>query len=89
MYTPPGAFPVEMSLRQRVALDIVVDGDGGQRVYEPVRHEGTGVDEEELLYRSYLLPIEEARRKLKGSVMEDVVRRGWDGIRMRMEMESQ
>ena len=52
-------------------------------------HEGTGVDEEELLYKSYLLPIGEAMRRLKGSVMEDVVRKGWEGVKARMEIEEQ
>lgn len=78
-----------MTLRQRVAQDSVVGADAKAEVYEPLRHEGTGVDEEELLYTSFLLPVDDVRRKLRGSVMEDVVRRGWEGIQLRMEMEAQ
>jgi 8-oxo-dGTP pyrophosphatase MutT (NUDIX family) len=89
-YKAPPPFPRSgTTIKQRVALDTVINDDGKQTVYEPRRHEGTGVDEEEMLYRSYLLPVEEARRRLKGSVMEDVVRRGWDAIQLRMKMEGQ
>ncbi|KAK5136370.1 hypothetical protein LTR08_003496 [Meristemomyces frigidus] len=88
-YEAPTLFPPDMTMQQRVALDDVKGEDGTQTIYEPVKHEGTGVDEEELLYRSFLLPIEEVRRRLKGSVMEDVVRRGWEGIQLRMQMEAQ
>lgn len=56
--------------------------------WEPVRHENTGVDEEEALYLSYLVPITEAREKLRGSIMADVVRKGWEGICERLRMES-
>ena len=55
--------------------------------YEPPRHEGTGVNEEEMLYRSYLLKIDEAVTKLRGSVMADVVREGWEAIQARMREE--
>lgn len=61
--------------------------NGEMNVYEPTRHEGTGVDEEEALYRSFLLPIEDACQKLRGSIMEDVVRRGWEGIQERKRIE--
>ncbi|TKA24434.1 hypothetical protein B0A50_06754 [Salinomyces thailandicus] len=88
IYRPPPSFPPELSLKQRVVLDRGVGDDGEPKVYEPVWHEGTGVDEEELLYKSYLLPVDEATRKLRGSVMEDVVRRGWAGIELRKEMEA-
>lgn len=78
-YQIPERFPRNLTLKERVALE----GEG----YEPVRHENTGVDEEERLYDSCLLPVEEAVGKLKGTVMADVVRRGWEGICERREME--
>ena len=55
--------------------------------YEPPRHEGTGVNEEEMLYHSYLLKVGDAMAKLKGSVMADVVREGWEAIQARMREE--
>ena len=57
--------------------------------YEPVHHEGTGVDEEEQAYESHLVSVDEAMRLLGGtsSVMADVVRRGWEGIQTRRAME--
>ncbi|KAI7332731.1 hypothetical protein KC315_g4508 [Hortaea werneckii] len=88
-YAPPPLFPADLSLKNRIEQDSVVSETGEAMAYEPVWHEGTGVDEEELLYRSFLLPIDEAIGKLQGSVMGDVVRRGWEGVKLRMEMESQ
>ena len=67
----------------------------GQAVYEPTRHENTGVDEEEALYASELVSIDVALERLKmlgdeiGSVQADVVAKGWKGIRERMAMEGQ
>ena len=87
VYRVPEAFPKEGTLEERIRLDKVIGEDGTEKIYEPVRHEGTGVDEEEALYTSQLVPVEEAKRKLRGSVMEDVVRRGWEGIQQRMETE--
>jgi hypothetical protein len=87
IYRPPPAFPVGITLQQRIAEDTIHGEDESSHVYEPVWHEGTGVDEEEQLYRSSLLPVPEAIRKLKGSLMEDVVRRGWEAIEFRMELE--
>lgn len=56
--------------------------------YEPIHHEGTGVDEEEAEYKSYLVPVEEAVEKLgRNDVMADVVVRGWRAIRERYSME--
>lgn len=80
-YQIPDRFPRHTTLKERLALE----GEG----YEPVRHKNTGVDEEERLYESYLLPIEEAVEKLRGTVMADVVRRGWQGICERREMEEE
>ena len=88
IYRAPEAFPADMTIKQRLAMDVNTGEDGQQKAYESVWHEGTGVDEDELLYRSFLLPIAEARRKLKGSVMEDVIRRGWDAVQARIEMEA-
>ncbi|KAL8719223.1 MAG: hypothetical protein Q9225_003750 [Loekoesia sp. 1 TL-2023] len=80
-YQIPAPFPRDMTLEQRIELE----KDG----YEPVRHQNTGVDEEEKLYESYLLPIEKAVEKLRGTVMADVVRRGWEGICQRREIEEE
>jgi hypothetical protein len=56
--------------------------------YEPLHHEGTGVDEEEQTYESFLVTVEEAVKKLgKDSVMADVVLKGWKGIQDRLAME--
>lgn len=58
--------------------------------YEPIHHEGTGVDEEEAEYKSYLVPVEEAVAKLgTNGVMADVVMRGWKAIQERYQMEEQ
>ena len=88
IYRPPPAFPVDITLQQRMAEDTVPGEDEKQAVYEPIHHEGTGVDEEEQLYRSSLLPVAEAMRKLRGSIMEDVVRCGWEAVELRMELEN-
>jgi len=55
--------------------------------YEPVKHENTGVDEEEALYESYLMPVREAVEKLGRSVQADVVRKGWEAIQLRRQLE--
>ena len=57
--------------------------------YEPVRHENTGVGADEAFYKALLLPIEEAKEKLHGSIQENVVHRGWEAIRLRWAMESE
>lgn len=88
VYKQPLLFPADMNLRQRIAMDSVAGADGSRKIYEPFWHEGTGVDEEEAFYTSHLLPVDEARRKLKGSIMEDVVKRAWEGVQLRQEMES-
>lgn len=87
MYERPAGFPKEGTLRQRLEDDKIIEQDGKQGIYEPIWHPDTGVDEEERLYRSFLLPIADARVKLKGSVMEDVVRRAWEAIQLRMKLE--
>lgn len=78
-YQRPPPFPVDLTLEQRVQLE--------PEGYEPIRYEDTGVDSDEALYASYLLPISEAMKKLQGSIMADVVRKGWQGIEKRREME--
>jgi hypothetical protein len=82
-YKPPPPYPVGLTLKERVAME--------PEGYEPVHHEGTGVDEEEQAYKSHLVSIEEAMQLLGGtdSVMADVVRRGWEGIEQRRSMEEE
>lgn len=55
--------------------------------YEPPRHAGTGVDEEEAQYASYLLSVSDAVEKLQGTVLADVVRKGWEAIELRKRIE--
>jgi hypothetical protein len=79
-YKPPPAYPANLALRDRMAME--------PEGYEPKHHEGTGVDEEELGYTSFLVSVEEAVRMLgRGGVMADVVLRGWKGIQDRMALE--
>ena len=78
-YQYPPKYPADLTLAQRCQLE--------PEGYEPVRHENTGVDAEEVLYESYLLPIEEAIDKLGRSVSADAVRRGWAAICLRRQME--
>ena len=80
-YQYPPKYPADLTFADRIKLE--------PAGYEPVRHENTGVDAEEALYESYLLPVEEAIEKLRHSVSADVVRRGWAAIRLRREMEEQ
>lgn len=80
-YAPAPAFPDALKMNERVKMDI-------DTAYSPPRHLGTGVDDEEACYEARLLPIAEARKKLRGSIMEDVVRRGWEAILLRQKMES-
>ena len=54
-----------------------------------MRHENTGVDEEEALYESYLLPVEEAMKRLGDGLSRDVVSKGWEAIKLRKQMEEQ
>jgi hypothetical protein len=79
-YQYPPRYPSDLSLEERIKLE--------PEGYEPVHHPNTGVDWEEALYESHLLPIEEACRRLKGTVMEDVVRQGWKAICSRHSLES-
>ena len=78
-YERPPPFPKDLTIAQRLAQE--------PEGYEPIRHENTGVDAEEKTYVSYLIPVDEAVRKLEGTVMADVVRRGWRGVRNRRYLE--
>lgn len=80
-YRAPPAYPQGLTLRERVALE--------PEGYEPRHHEGTGVDAEEAAYESCLVSVDEAVEKLggRGSVLADVVLRGWKGIQDRLAME--
>lgn len=80
VYKPPPPFPRNLTLRERMKLE--------PEGYEPLHHEGTGVDEEEQTYQSHLLPVEEAVKKLgRHSVQADVVLKGWQGIQDRLAIE--
>ncbi|USP78472.1 uncharacterized protein yc1106_05746 [Curvularia clavata] len=89
--TPPGApyrapppYPKNLSFKERIAQE--------PQGYEPRHHENTGVDEMERQFKSELCSVEDAVKKLSqgyimGEAMADVVRRGWEGIQRRLEME--
>ena len=58
-----------------------------EKDYEPIRHQNTGVNDDEALYESYLMTVDEAISKLGKGVSADVVRRGWEAIQLRQNME--
>ncbi|KAL8854830.1 MAG: hypothetical protein Q9221_000336 [Calogaya cf. arnoldii] len=78
VYMIPPPYPAAMTLAERIELD---------KKLAPVRHENTGVNEDEALYESYLLSTDEAQKKLSGTIMADVVRTGWKAIQTRMDIE--
>ena len=78
-YLYPTKYPRDLTLAGRIKLE--------PEGYEPVHHQHTGVDTEEALYESYLLPVREAVQRLRGSVQEEVVRLGWGAICERWKME--
>lgn len=78
-YPYPPKFEPGLTLKQRIEME--------GEVYEPVRHDNTGVDEEEALYESRLMPIEEAIGKLGRSISADVVRKGCEAISLRRQVE--
>jgi hypothetical protein len=80
-FVKPDTFPEDGTLREREKLD-VREGE----IYEPRRHEGTGVDEDEAFYVGMLVSVDEAMRLL-GGTSADVVRRAWEGICLRRKME--
>ena len=55
--------------------------------YQPIRHANTGVNADEALYESYLMPVDEAIATLGKGVSADVVRKGWQAIQLRQQME--
>jgi hypothetical protein len=75
------SLPENMTLKEREKLDM---REG--RIYEPKRHEGTGVDEDEAFYVGMLVGVDEAMRLL-GGTSADVVRRAWEGVCLRRKME--
>ena len=77
-YQYPPRFEANTTLKERVEID-----EG----YEPIKHENTGVNAEEALYESYLMPVHEAIEKLGRGVSADVVRKGWEAIQLRQRME--
>ncbi|KAI5206089.1 hypothetical protein E4T39_02713 [Aureobasidium subglaciale] len=77
-FASPESFP-DITLREREMQD-----DG----YEPKRHEGTGVDADEAFYVGVLMGVEEAMECLGGS-SGDVVRRAWEGVKLRRKMEAE
>lgn len=86
-YISPPAFPKDMTLAQRIELDKARGEDGKESVYEPLKHEGTGVDSDELHYESHLLNMEEACKVFRGAEYEYVVRLGWDLTQKRLKQE--
>ncbi|KAI4749057.1 hypothetical protein E4T50_00675 [Aureobasidium sp. EXF-12298] len=80
-FIKPEPFSGDTTLKRREAMDMREQG-----IYEPKRHEGTGVDEDEAFYVGMLVGIEEAVRLL-GGTSADVVRRAWEGVCLRRKME--
>jgi hypothetical protein len=78
-YQEPPPYLSDLKLRDRLALE-----DDG---YEPTRYANTGVDSEEALYTSELMPIEKAVTRLGRNSMADVVTIGWDRIQARLKHE--
>ncbi|KEQ62667.1 uncharacterized protein M437DRAFT_48603 [Aureobasidium melanogenum CBS 110374] len=79
----PEAFPENTTLKEREKMDARSDG-----MYQPNRHEGTGVDEDEAFYVGHLVEVEEAIRLL-GGTSADVVRRAWEAICLRRKLEGE
>ncbi len=77
-YQYPPKFEASVTIKERMEMD-----EG----YEPIRNENTGVNAEEALYESYLLPVDEAVGKLGRGISADVVRKGWEAIQLRQNME--
>ena len=80
-YQYPPKFDADMTLKQRIELE--------SSGYEPVRHENTGVDEEEAMYESELVSVEEAMKRLPDVLSRDVVSKGWEAIKLRKMMEAE
>ncbi|KAL2043154.1 hypothetical protein N7G274_004214 [Stereocaulon virgatum] len=78
-YQYPPKYATGMTLEERLRME--------GKEYEPIRHENTGVNEEEALYESCLVPVEEAIQRLGRSLSADVVKKGWEAIKLRRYME--
>ena len=77
-YQYPPKFETNLTLKERIEME---------KGYEPIRHPNTGVNDDEALYESYLMTVDEAISKLGRGVSADVVRRGWEAIQLRRNME--
>ena len=77
-YQYPPRFETNLTLKERIEME---------KGYEPIRHLNTGVNDDEALYESYLMTVDEAISKLGRGVSADVVRRGWEAIQLRQSME--
>lgn len=86
-YYPPPPFPANLTLRQRIQQDFRGNDGNGQDVYEPKKHKGTGVNEEESWYESALLPVDAAIKCLGGGVQGEVVRQAWEAVKLRVQIE--
>ncbi|KAI9795204.1 MAG: hypothetical protein M1816_000226 [Peltula sp. TS41687] len=78
-YENPPRYPPNLTLPARLAME--------PEEYKPVRHENTGVGADEAHYRSFLIPVEEAKKRL-GGIQRDVVHKGWEAIKLRWSQES-
>jgi hypothetical protein len=78
-YQEPPPFPPDTTLRDRIASE----SDN----HEPARYPNTGVDSEEALYASELVPVDEAIARLGRNSMAEVVRIGWERIEARLLAE--
>ena len=87
-YISPPKLPADMTFAQRISLDQSVNEHGDEVWDQPLHHDGTGVDSDEVQYESHLLPIAAALTLLRGTTMEYVVRKGWDLILARSDRES-
>ena len=76
---PP--YPQDLTLEERIKLE--------PEGWEPTRVEGTGVDEDEAMYVSYLLSVPQALERLKGSLSASVVSKGLELIHLRKQMEKE
>lgn len=79
-YQEPPRYPEDLRLLDRIAME--------SDDHEPTRYANTGVDSEEALYTSELLPVKEAIVKLGHNSMAEVVTIGWNRIQARLEAET-
>ncbi|KAL8909552.1 MAG: hypothetical protein Q9171_004997 [Xanthocarpia ochracea] len=72
VYIVPPRYPEALTLSERIEFD---------KGLTPVRHDDTGVNEDEALYESYLLSTDDAQQKLSGTIMADVTWKNGDEVR--------